>query len=87
MKSAFLLPFFGPLPSYFQFWAKSCEINKDAFHWFVYSDAVSDYMKVNHAVTLIPYSYDHMIADFEQILNLRIARDNPRKVCSPVTHE
>jgi hypothetical protein len=81
MKSAFLLPFMGPLPSYFKFWAKSCEINKDDFHWFVYSDQVESQGPVNAAVTLIPYSFGKMISDFKNFLNIEINNDNSRRIC------
>ncbi|WP_419664177.1 DUF6625 family protein [Desulfosarcina variabilis] len=50
MKSAFLLPFMGPLPPYFAFWAKSCEANKDDFHWFVYSDQIESQMSVCESI-------------------------------------
>ena len=81
MKSAFLVPFMGPLPPYFAFWAKSCEINKRDFHWFVYSDQIDTKRAVNDAVTLIPYTYGAMIAAFKQYLNIDIDDSNPRRIC------
>ena len=81
MKSAFLLPFMGPLPPYFAFWAKSCEANKDDFHWFVYSDQIESQASVNAAVTLIPYHFGKMRSDFKKYLDIDISDGNPRRIC------
>jgi len=78
---AFLVPFFGPLPVYFDFWAKSCETNHERFHWFVYSDQISSPCKLNNAVTLLPYKFEEMRNDFATILNINIPEQNKRKVC------
>ncbi|MCF8044282.1 MAG: hypothetical protein K9J83_00375 [Desulfarculaceae bacterium] len=80
-KCAFLVPFFGPLPDYFHFWAASCLPNCEMFHWYVYNDHISEKTVVNDAVTLVPYTYDQMISDFEERLNIRIPGHYPRRVC------
>jgi len=80
-KSAFLVPFFGKLPKYFDFWVKSCEINKDNFHWFVYSDAVKTTQKLNNAVSIIPFTFDEMRAQFEKKLGIVIKGRLIRRVC------
>jgi len=81
MKNAFLVPFFGELPPYFGFWAKSCEINHENFHWFVYNDRTHSRQNLNRAVTLIPYQFDEMTADFRDILDIRIPGHHIRNVC------
>jgi len=81
LKFVFLVPFFGKLPPYFDFWAKSCEINHEEFQWFVYSDQVSTSYKLNDAVTMIPYQFEEMRADIADILNIKIPEQNKRKVC------
>jgi len=81
MKNAFLVPFFGELPPYFSFWAKSCEINHENFHWFVYNDRIVSAYSLNEAVTMIPYQFDEMIADFKKILNMEISGYHLRNVC------
>jgi hypothetical protein len=55
-QCVFLVPFFGPLPPYFDLWARSCEANAGNFHWLVYSDQVQERQAVNPAVTLVPYT-------------------------------
>ncbi|QTA93827.1 DUF6625 family protein [Desulfonema magnum] len=81
IKSAFLVPFFGKLPPYFSFWAKSCEINHQNFHWFVYNDQTDTGYAVNKAVSVIPYQFDEMMADFQNILNIRLPGQYLRKIC------
>jgi hypothetical protein len=80
-KFAFLVPFFGPLPPYFDFWAKSCAVNHERFHWFVYSDQITASSQFNAAVTMIPYQFEEMRNDFAHILNINIPEHNRRKVC------
>ena len=80
-RAAFLVPFFGALPSYFPFWAKSCEINSPHFHWFVYSDQIRSRRRVNRAVTLIPYQFDEMTADLNAALGIEITGHDLRRVC------
>jgi hypothetical protein len=81
LKFAFLVPFFGTLPPYFDFWAKSCQPNHERFHWFVYSDQICSSYKLNNAVTMIPYQFEEMRNDFSTILNIKIPEHNKRKVC------
>lgn len=82
MTGAFLLPFCGPLPPYFAFWAKSCEINQSTFHWFVYSDQYPNKTAINAAVTIIPYNFKEMKHDFKRALAIDIDDTNPRKICN-----
>lgn len=79
-KSAFLVPFFGVLPDYFPYWARSCEGNHPHFHWFVYNDHVTAMRPVNPAVTIVPYAPRRMISDFAAVLRLQVPA-LVRKVC------
>lgn len=81
MKCAFLVPFFGAIPPYFPFWAKSCEANQDHFYWYVYSDQIRTKQKVNSAVMLIPYDFSEMAADFKHYLHIHIKGYFIRKLC------
>lgn len=81
IKSAFLVPFFGDLPPYFTFWARSCEPNHDHFHWFVYSDRITRTYALNKAVTMIPYGFSDMVTDFRELLGITIPSHYVRKVC------
>jgi len=80
-KSVFLVPFFGFLPGYFPFWAKSCEGNYQNFHWYVYNDKIGRKIVYNKAVTLIPYSFDEMISDFKNHIGMDISSGHVRRVC------
>jgi hypothetical protein len=80
-KSVFLVPFFGFLPGYFPFWAKSCEGNYHNFHWYVYNDKIEKKIAFNKAVTLIPYSFDEMMLDFKNYLDIDISSGYVRRVC------
>ena len=79
--SAFLMLYFGKLPSYFDFWAKSCEPNHNRFHWFVYTDQINRKHGYNKAVTLVPYTFSELCQDLTNKLNIHIPPGNTRIVC------
>lgn len=81
IRSAFLVPFFGPLPPYYEFWVKSCEANQKNFHWFVYNDTLDGISQINGAVTQIPYQFEEMKTDFKQMLDISIPGKHLRRVC------
>jgi len=81
LKSAFLVPFFGELPPYFDFWVTSCATNQQNFHWFVYSDAVKNIQKPNPAVTIIPFTFEEMRTEFKKKLEIEIKGHWVRRVC------
>ena len=82
MKSAFLLPYIGPLPPFLAFWAKSCETNAYHFHWYVYSDHAATIRQINSAVTIIPYQFEEMLHDFKSILGIEINHPTLRMLCN-----
>lgn len=79
-KIAFLVPFFGKMPLYFDWWAKSCEYNSDNCHWYVYSDQVIEKTYYNKSVTIIPLKFEKMMELFKEKLNINII-NSVRRVC------
>jgi len=80
-KSAFLNIYFGPLPPYFDFWAKSCVPNQDNFHWYVYNNHISEKIEYNDAVTIIPYDFDRLYNDIRNETEIKIPYEGKRIVC------
>lgn len=64
-KVALINIWFGEsFPSYFDFFCKSCIINKNNFNWFIFTNLTNVFKKINDAVFLIPYSWKKLIFDF-----------------------
>ena len=80
-RSAFLIIYLGPLPDYFDFFARTCLPNKDLFHWFVYTDQVTDKKTVNDAVTLVPMTFERLRQQAMEELDIRIPVQHTRIVC------
>lgn len=49
-------------PDYFNFFAKTCEYNKN-WHWFLFTDQTKIKKKYNKNITLIPYNWDLLYED------------------------
>jgi hypothetical protein len=79
--AAFACPYFGKLPDYFRFWARSCEANHPAFHFFVYNDQCATPQAVNSAVTLAPYTQEQLRLDARARLGYEIPAFPSRKLC------
>lgn len=79
-RIAFLVPFFGELPLYFAWWAKTCEGNQRNVHWYVYNDHIDSVIYYNGSVTLIPMKFDDVIRSFKEKLNIDIIK-NTRRLC------
>lgn len=80
-RAAFLIIYLGPLPVYFDFWAKSCVYNGKTFHWYVYNDEVDSKIEYNEAVTIIPYTFEALRHDLKKNLEITIPAENRRIVC------
>ena len=80
-NSAFLNIYFGPLPSYFDFWAKSCIPNQDNFHWYVYNDHITEKTEYNDAVTIVPYNFDRLYGDIKNEFGIEILYEGRRIAC------
>jgi hypothetical protein len=63
MRVALLNIWFGPLPDYFPFFARTCAYNHPMFHWHVFTDAVTQPAEYNDAVSLVPYTWDDLYRD------------------------
>ncbi len=81
ISGAFLILYLGELPSYFKYWAKSCEPNHAHFHWFVYNDRIAEKKDYNKAVTLVPYSFERLCSDLNSCLHIHLPPQNTRVVC------
>lgn len=80
-QSAFLIIYFGQLPAFFDFWAKTCEPNHKHFHWYVYNDHLKQKHELNKAVTLVPYDFTQLRTDLKELLDITIPAENTRIVC------
>ncbi len=80
-SSAFLVLYFGPLPEYFKYWAKTCEPNHETCHFFVYTDQVKSRCRYNRAVTIIPYTFDQLCRDAAARFDIHIPAKNTRIAC------
>jgi len=81
ISGAFLILYFGNLPPYFKYWAKTCEPNHDHFHWFVYNDRIARKETYNLAVTLVPYAIERLRADLDACLHIHLPVQNTSVVC------
>lgn len=78
---AFIVLYFGALPDYFDFWARSCESNHADFHWFVYNDSISEVIPFNPAVTLVPYGFAQLCQEIEAAYQLPVPSESRGLVC------
>jgi len=81
IQCAFLIIYLGKLPSYFDFWAKSCETNHENFHWFIYNDHIDSKRLFNKAVTIVPYTFETLCRDLKNTFNIHVQSKNTRIVC------
>lgn len=81
IRCLLLAAYFGPLPDFIPFWAKSCIPNRANFKWLLYTDQVSTRTELNPAVELIPYSLSQMRAELSALLGQPVPECTTRKVC------
>jgi|GEM_PF-934651 len=81
VRCLLLAAYFGPLPDFIPFWAKSCLPNRANFKWLLYTDQVSERKELNPAVELLPYSLSQMRAELSALLGEHIPGCTTRKVC------
>jgi hypothetical protein len=65
---------FGELPEYFDFFAKSCSFNKN-WKWFLFTNLVKQKKDYNDFVTLIPYDWDDLHSDCYFLKNINYKVD------------
>lgn len=78
-KVAFIIPYFGRVPSYFSLWLQSAEKNPD-FDFFIYSDLPLD-IKAESNVKQIQISFVELKSKIEKLLNRKVCLKTPYKLC------
>lgn len=78
-KVAFVIPYFGKVPSYFHLWLQSAEKNPD-FDFFIYSD-LSLNIKAGSNVKQIQISFVELKSKIEKMLNKKVCLKTPYKLC------
>jgi hypothetical protein len=84
MKAALINIWFSEnFPNYFDFFCKSCEINKNNFDYYIFTNLVSSKQRIKNNIFLIPYSWAEMINDFgiKKSPNLNLLRIWPKGGC------
>lgn len=76
---ALIIFYFGPFPSYFPFFLRSCEMNP-AVHWHIYTDNIQADnwpANVHHHLT----SLEETKRRFQKKFDYEISLENPKKLC------
>lgn len=76
---AYVIPYFGKLPSNFSFWLMSCEKNP-TIDWFIFTDDTTEY---HYPDNVKPHymSFDEMKKKIQVIYDFQIFLDRPWKLC------
>lgn len=76
--------FSNKLPIYFDFFCRSCVVNNKNFTWFIFTDLVSVFTKINECVFLVPYSWDELVQEFKLKESLEYLKSSSawQTVCS-----
>lgn len=78
-KVAFIIPYFGRLPSYFSLWLQSAEKNPE-FDFFICTDRSLD-IKTESNIKQIHITFSELKSKIEKLLNRRICLKTPYKLC------
>lgn len=78
-KVAFIIPYFGRIPSYFALWLKSAEKNSD-FDFLIYSDLPFN-IESKSNIKLINISFVELKSKIEKLLNRKVCLKSPYKLC------
>lgn len=78
-KVAFVIPYFGRIPAYFDLWLKSAEKNSD-FDFLIYSDLPFN-IESKSNVKLINSSFMELKNKIEKLLNRKVCLKSPYKLC------
>ena len=80
MKSiAFIIPYFGKLPSYFDLWLHTCKANPDIM-WFVFTDDKTEY-KYPQNVKVKYIEFDEMVLRIKAYFDFQINLKEPYRLC------
>ena len=79
-RVAFILPYFGSFPNYFNLFLKSCQENRDLCDWILFTDNRTKYpYPFNMHVHYI--SWEEMRKLFQKKFDFPISLENPYKLC------
>ena len=78
-KVAFIVPWFGKLPSYFLVWLKSCEWN-NSIDFFVFTDDNS-FFNYPPNVHVFYVTFSEIRNRFQKLFSFEICLDSPYKLC------
>jgi hypothetical protein len=79
MKIAFICPYFGKLPDYFQLWLNSCKTNKN-INWIVITDDRTNF-KYPPNVKVIYWTFDELKGYIQSKFEFEISLNTPYKLC------
>ena len=78
-KIAFVIPWFGKLPNYFQLWLESCKRNP-TIDFLVFTDQQPEY-PIPENIKLFQYTFKEMVYRFEKKIGFPVALYSPYKLC------
>lgn len=79
MKIAFIVPYYGKFPSYFNLFLKSCQNNPD-YDWFIFSDIKGNYDFPNN-VHYVELSFEELKNKIQDKMGFSISLNSPYKLC------
>lgn len=75
----YIVPYFGKLPSGFEYWLRSCEVNT-TINWLLVTDINFDF-KLPNNFKLIKMSFEELKNKIQDMYDFKIAIDRPWKLC------
>ena len=79
MKTAFIIPYFGKMPNYFQLFLDSCASNKN-FEWLIFSDDMTNYCYPRN-VHFFKMTFQECQKLVQSKFDFRIELSRPQKLC------
>jgi hypothetical protein len=81
MKSiVIILPYFGKLPYYFDFWLASCR-NNPTIDWLIFTDCDASKLQTSSNIKIINISFDDFINKIQDFFPFKISVTKPYKLC------
>lgn len=78
-KAAFIIPYFGRIPDYFDLWAQSAGINRD-YDFFIVSDLPFDVQGYEN-IKIIKMTFQELKTRIQALMDFKITLDTPYKLC------
>lgn len=79
LKVAFIVPYIGKLPNYFQLWLDSCSYNTN-FKWFIFTDDKTEYIYPKNVIRILT-TFNDIRDRFQSLFQFKICLDKPYKFC------